>query len=120
MRSIQDLPVVNSASTLEDFALQMRARRLIISQSSFNWWAAFLGEPEMIIAPATNFGVWAGKGEDPTDLNDRERFTFIRCHTPYQAATPAERLYYRLRALRLRLVQKLNRSFSLNLTEPSA
>lgn len=35
----------------EEFALMRRAKGLVISNSSFSWWAAYLGEPEMVIAP---------------------------------------------------------------------
>jgi hypothetical protein len=42
---------------LEDFALLMQARQLIISPSSFGWWAAWLGQAQRILFPHQR-GIW--------------------------------------------------------------
>lgn len=102
-------------SPLENFALLMNAQRLILSPSSFSWWAAFLGECREIVAPVSSFGLWTGDPEG-ANLIDSDRFTCLECPAPYQPVG-AEKLYQHGRSLRLRLIQKLNRDFRLSLPE---
>jgi len=45
--------VIRSKSRMEDFTFLKHARRLIISQSSFSWWASFLGNQEKVYVPLT-------------------------------------------------------------------
>lgn len=42
---------VRSGSPMADFTMIKYAKRIIISQSTFAWWAAFLGSPEQVWAP---------------------------------------------------------------------
>lgn len=44
---------IRSKTRMEDFTFLKYARQLIISQSSYGWWAAFLGDPEKVYAPVT-------------------------------------------------------------------
>lgn len=48
--------IVKHGSQMEDFSIIKHAKRVIISQSTFAWWASFLGEPERIWAPVTADG----------------------------------------------------------------
>ena len=42
---------VRKGTQMEDFTLLKYAKKAIISQSTFAWWATYLGEPEKIWAP---------------------------------------------------------------------
>lgn len=42
---------VRKGSQMEDFTMLKYAKRAIISQSTFAWWATFLGEPTRVYAP---------------------------------------------------------------------
>lgn len=42
---------VISDSAISDFATLMKAKYLVISNSTFAWWAAFLGRSKLVIAP---------------------------------------------------------------------
>jgi len=53
-------PVVFHKDTLEDFAMLLSFKRIVISQSSFAWWAAFLSEAEEVIVPASPTSPWSG------------------------------------------------------------
>ena len=48
--------VVKRGTQMADFTMIKHAKRVIISQSTFSWWASFLGEPETIWAPVTTDG----------------------------------------------------------------
>ena len=47
---IKNLIVVNQ-SELADFTLLKHAKQLIVSHSSFSWWASFLGEQDKVYIP---------------------------------------------------------------------
>ena len=51
----KDFHVLRFEDPLLDFYMLSRARRIAISNSSFSWWAAYLGENERIIAPDRHF-----------------------------------------------------------------
>ncbi len=40
-----------------------RARRMVMSQSTFSWWPTFLGTPDEVVCPVPSFGVWSPEGE---------------------------------------------------------
>ena len=48
--------VVKHGSQMADFTMVKYAKRVIISQSTFAWWASFLGDPETVWAPLTSDG----------------------------------------------------------------
>jgi len=52
--------IVSGLSDLEDFRLMSSCRHFIIANSTFSWWAAWLGRgtDKIVVAPAT----WAGPG----------------------------------------------------------
>ncbi len=55
---IRALPnvVVRRGSQMEDFSMLKHAKRAIISQSTFAWWATFLGNLDTIYVPLTSSG----------------------------------------------------------------
>ena len=79
--------VVNSFNTtsdaraMNDFDTLLQSANIVLSQSSFSWWAAFLGEHDKIIFPGVkNIGQWkVNPGKDDTDLwlNDKNCENYI-------------------------------------------
>jgi hypothetical protein len=64
---------------MEDFTLMKNAKRLIISQSTFSWWAAFLGNQKEVYAPLTDGmaigNAWKSKPQmDDIDLVHKDKF----------------------------------------------
>lgn len=52
-----------------DFKIMLNCSNLLISQSSFSWWAAFLGTNKKIFFPYYNKGMWPSEPEnDDIDL----------------------------------------------------
>lgn len=45
--------IIRSKTRMEDFTFLKHARKLIISQSSFSWWASFLGNADKVYSPLT-------------------------------------------------------------------
>ena len=52
---------VKSGSMTEDFLTLAAAKKLIISESTFAWWAAFLGRAERIVCPIRKNSFWNNK-----------------------------------------------------------
>lgn len=52
---IKRLPgvVVKHSTQMADFTMIKHAKRLVISQSMFAWWAHFLGDPDVVFVPLT-------------------------------------------------------------------
>ena len=52
-----------------------RFARLVMSASTFSWWPAFLGDPELVICPDPSFGAWAERvGPLAPNLIETDRF----------------------------------------------
>lgn len=47
---LENVSIVNQ-TLLEDFTMLRCAKQIIISQSTFSWWATFLGNPEKVYVP---------------------------------------------------------------------
>jgi len=105
-------------SPLEQFAYLVKAPRLVMSQSSFSWWPAFLGEHQKVIAPITDFGVWAENGAaDPAKLVDPEWCIPIKATEKY-VPSAEEVAHQKWRAFKRRVVLKMNRVLGLSFPEP--
>jgi hypothetical protein len=102
---------------LQQLLFMSRARQLVMSQSTFSWWPAFLGELETVICPDPSFGAWSTQGEGEVRLIERDRFLCLPCHEPYRP-TPAEARYQSQRAFRRRVILALNRRLRLSLPVP--
>lgn len=103
---------------LQQLRFMSRARRLVMSQSTFSWWPTFLGNPETVICPDPAFGAWSAQGEArDARLIERDRFVCVPCCESYRP-TSAEARYQSRRALRRRVVLALNRRLGLSLPEP--
>jgi hypothetical protein len=109
-------PRFTSNTAIEDLVFMTQAKRLVMSQSTFSWWAAFLGEPDEVICPVPSFGAWAGSvGE--IALIESDRFTCIPCPEPYRM-TQRESWHWQRRVFHRRVVLHLNRRFGWSLKEP--
>ena len=68
LAGIRDALVLSSASWLSDFEMLRESEFVIIANSSFSWWAAFLGEPKMVVAPRKWFSDEALRTHNTCDL----------------------------------------------------
>lgn len=84
----------------EQMLFMARARRLVMSQSTFSWWATFLGDSEEVVCPLSSFGAWSKRGRVAADasLIECDRFHCLESHEPYNP-TEAEALHQKRRAL---------------------
>ncbi len=56
-----------------DFALLLAARRLILTPSTFSWWAAWLGAAEEILFPRY-WGIWKANPDIDLWVDDESRY----------------------------------------------
>jgi hypothetical protein len=111
-------PKFFSGSSLEGIAFMTKSRRLVLSQSTFGWWAAFLGNQEEIYAPLPKEGIWASDPEGNTvNLIERDRFVCIECQEGYRP-TSHELFHQRRRLFKRRVILALNRRLGWSLTAP--
>lgn len=111
-------PIFASGSALEDMRFMSKARRLVMSQSTFSWWPTFLGNPQEVVCPVPSFGAWSAAGEaSDATLIERDRFLCLECPEPYRP-TGEEARHQQWRALRRRVVLGLNRRLGMSLPEP--
>jgi hypothetical protein len=52
-------PLIHSTTAFEDFLYLRSANNIMLSPSSFSWWAAFLSEAQQIFLPIPYSGIWA-------------------------------------------------------------
>lgn len=100
-------PLFSTGTALEDLRFMSAARRIVMSQSTFSWWATFLGDPEEVICPMPSFGTWAPTGDD-VSMIERDRFTCLPCPEPYRPSL-SESWYQRRRAVRPALARAARR-----------
>lgn len=99
-------PIIRRAAELDDFRLLRAARKIVLSQSSFSWWAAFLSEAEEIYFPLPATGFW---GEDRPDIDlrvDEPRYIYVDC-AEMDRPTPRERIVRFFNRVRRRLARRI-------------
>lgn len=105
-------PHFYQGSALQEFWLMSQAPRLVISQSTFSWWAAFLAESQITVCPVPAFGCWhTGPNSLGIDLIHRDRFVCIDCPEPYTRTESDSWRSYHLRQWKRKLSLAWNRSF---------
>ena len=80
-------PKYRSGTPLEQMAFMSSARNLVLSQSTFSWWPAFLGNAEVVVCPIPSVGCWSERADRYArgiDLIMRDQFTCIECREPYR------------------------------------
>jgi hypothetical protein len=116
-------PKFSSGTAPEDMLFMTRARRLVMSQSTFSWWPTFLGNVQQVICPIPGFGAWSrtdeAKRPSTNDINliEQDRFICLPCPDSYRP-TKLEASYQDMRLRRRRTIERANRWLNLSLTVP--
>jgi len=76
---IQDNSNHGRMKFLADFVFVKNAKKCIIANSTFSWWATFLGNSEKIYFPCKKYPWISNPGKDDVDLRvyDEERYKFV-------------------------------------------
>ena len=95
----------------EQFVFMTLSPKLVMSQSTYSWWAAFLSDMQEVVCPNPKYGCWAECGEDDLGIRliEPNEFTVIYCTDPYRPDL-LEREYQRWRVWKDRVVSKANRA----------
>lgn len=91
--------VIVPGNEQDDFYRLTCASKLVLSQSSFSWWAAFLSEADAVVCPVPVAGIWA---EQPHLRLDDARYRYLAVPEPYRPSIP-EFAYIQLARARRRL-----------------
>lgn len=110
-------PVFQEGSAIEDFVLMQRAEQLVLSQSSFSWWAAVLGEAETIFSPAPAFGFWENDAGGGINLTEHPRFTCLPCLGRYRP-NALEKAYIKWQRWKSVLLMEMNIRFGCSFHAP--
>ncbi len=76
-------PVILLSSALEQFAFITTAKTVVMSQSTFSWWAAFLSDSNQVFYPRPSVGLWAGNRGNDLFVSDESRYKAITCVEKY-------------------------------------
>jgi hypothetical protein len=105
-------PKIISRTAPEDMLLMASAPRLVMSQSTFSWWPAFLGNVQQIVCPIPDFGAWSTTDANPAtkgiNLIEHDRFICLPCPEPYRP-TKLEAGYQYMLLKGRRTIQKARR-----------
>lgn len=66
--------------TIEDFKFIMSFNKIVVAQSTFSWWAAFLSDAQEIFAPLPEKGIMSNERPDVQLTGiEEDRYTYISC-----------------------------------------
>lgn len=84
-------PVIFHKTPLEDFCMLRSFKKMVISQSTFSWWAAFLSDAEEIIVPQSENSLWSGNSKYlnvdmriSLNIFDEDRFKLVPVQETYR------------------------------------
>lgn len=97
-------PKIFSGGILELMALMQESPRLIMSQSTFSWWPAFLGEQRMVLCPDPSYGLWGN--QEGLNLVVPGYIEPVSWAAPYQPSK-IEALYQAYRLLNVKIYNRL-------------
>jgi hypothetical protein len=84
--------VVRSPGALDNLAFIQKFKKIIISNSTFLWWAAFLSEADEIIFPRPANGFWSNVDSLSKNISlevDNPRYRYMQCEL-YKSEFPSE------------------------------
>lgn len=90
------------AGALDNLLFIKKFNKIVLSNSSFPWWAAFLSDATEIIGPRPSSGMWAPNDPVSRNMNlevPEPRYHFMDCE-PYRSTFLQERLQNGLDSLR--------------------
>ena len=82
------------SGALDQLLFIKKFRNIVVSNSSFSWWAAYLSSAERIVFPIPASGLWARNDAVSGDIAlevDEPRYVYLECE-PYRAEFLSERL----------------------------
>jgi hypothetical protein len=95
--------VVRPTNTLDTFKLISLFSKIIISNSTFYWWAAFLSNAKEIYSPLPLRGYWSRETpEIDLKIGDEDRYIYMKCKDIYK-----ENLAEKLIKLKRKVCSKL-------------
>lgn len=97
-------PLIHSTTAFEDFLYLRSANNIMLSPSSFSWWAAFLSEASRIFFPIPHSGIWAPDHHEGVNLeipSDARYLTIFASES--LSLNLIERLYFERLFWRLKL-----------------
>lgn len=76
---VKDNSIHGRMKFIADFVFVKHAKRCVIANSTFSWWAAFLGNADRIYFPCIKFPWVPNPGKDDVDLRvyDEDRYIFV-------------------------------------------
>lgn len=100
--------IIRPPGALDNIAFIKKFNQIIISNSTFLWWGAFLSKAEKIIAPIPLTGFWSES--DPISENvdlvvPEDRFIYLKCKEKYKSRYLKEILFNIYRSTRQKLPQ---------------
>ena len=77
--------ILRHKSVIDDFKFLMNFNKIVLSQSTYCWWAAWLSDATEIYCPLSeNFGAWANKEIYSLIVDDEPRYKYITVTNPYK------------------------------------
>lgn len=105
--------VVRAPGAIDNLVFIKKFRKIVISNSTFLWWAAFLSNAQEIVFPRPSNGFWSSS--DPTSKNIslevyESRYRYLDCQK-YRSEFPGEVLRNHADALLVGIKARIKRQF---------